>query len=209
VLAVGVTLRMQQEQPGIETAPPMNDTSALRASKEPAAPPAASVDKVAPAESNLAKLKKDNSAAREADDQRASRRDAATAAPPPVQEKKRAYVEGAAAPAPEKRQEPKAFTDSVQSNVVPAPAANPMAPPPAAAAPAPAQAAMAQAREKSAVSADAAKDAKNPQERELDRIAQLRREGRDAEADEALAKFRKDHPDYKIPDAIWEQVKPR
>jgi hypothetical protein len=51
--------------------------------------------------------------------------------------------------------------------------------------------------------------AKDPRERELDRIATLRREGKHAEADEALAKFRRENPDYRIPDATWEQVKPR
>jgi hypothetical protein len=51
--------------------------------------------------------------------------------------------------------------------------------------------------------------AKDPCERELERIATLRRENKHAEADEALAKFRRENPDYRIPDAIWEQVKPR
>ena len=37
-------------------------------------------------------------------------------------------------------------------------------------------------------------------ERELERIAELRRLGRDDEADKALAEFRKRYPDYKIPD---------
>ena len=46
-------------------------------------------------------------------------------------------------------------------------------------------------------------------ERELARIAELRRESRHAEADEALKKFRAAHPDYQIPEAVWEQVKPR
>jgi hypothetical protein len=45
--------------------------------------------------------------------------------------------------------------------------------------------------------------------KELERIAQLRREGRHAEADQALEKFRRENPQYKIPDALWEQVKPR
>jgi hypothetical protein len=45
--------------------------------------------------------------------------------------------------------------------------------------------------------------------KELERIAQLRRDGRDAEADEALAKFRRENPDYRIPDEVWLRVKPR
>jgi hypothetical protein len=34
-------------------------------------------------------------------------------------------------------------------------------------------------------------------------------QGRDAEADKALDEFRRAHPDYRIPDAMWERVKPR
>jgi hypothetical protein len=51
--------------------------------------------------------------------------------------------------------------------------------------------------------------ARDPRERELERIATLRRENKHVEADEALAKFRRENPDYRIPEAIWEQVKPR
>ena len=46
-------------------------------------------------------------------------------------------------------------------------------------------------------------------QRELERIARLRAEGRDAEADKALEEFRRKHPDYRIPSAMWERVKPR
>jgi hypothetical protein len=49
----------------------------------------------------------------------------------------------------------------------------------------------------------------SPEMRDLERIAQLRSEGRDAEADRALEDFRRDHPDYRIPEAMWERVKPR
>ena len=48
-----------------------------------------------------------------------------------------------------------------------------------------------------------------PEETELERIATLRAQGRDAEADKALEEFRRAHPDYRIPDAVWERVKPR
>jgi hypothetical protein len=262
VLAVGVTLRMQQEQPGIETAPPVSEYSV------PASPP---VDQASPKPAPQAqpaepekraepftaakpvlpppetqKLKKDQAAAaRESDDLRASRRDTGTTTPAAVQEEKRAFAEGAAAPAPEKPSQPKAFADSADKNVAapvapPAPAASAASPPPArerqealrmqaaptakteaaraapAAAPPPPAAsspapAMAQSRAKADVepAVSAKEAAKGPLERELDRIAQLRRDGRHQEADEALAKFRKDNPDYKIPEAIWDQVKPR
>jgi len=55
----------------------------------------------------------------------------------------------------------------------------------------------------------AAKAALDVPERELERIAQLRREGRHEEADKALAEFRKRHPDYRIPDAMRERVERR
>ena len=45
--------------------------------------------------------------------------------------------------------------------------------------------------------------------RELDAIAKLRTEHRDEEADKALEAFRRKHPDYRIPDAVWERVRPR
>ena len=45
--------------------------------------------------------------------------------------------------------------------------------------------------------------------RELERIAQLRAAGKDAEADAALEAFRKRFPEYRIPDATWDRVKPR
>ncbi len=46
-------------------------------------------------------------------------------------------------------------------------------------------------------------------ERELERIAKLREEGRNGEADKALEQFRRDHPDYRIAEAMWQRVKPR
>jgi len=46
-------------------------------------------------------------------------------------------------------------------------------------------------------------------ERELERIADLRRQGRDEEADKALAEFRKRYPDYQIPQAMLEKVERR
>ena len=43
-------------------------------------------------------------------------------------------------------------------------------------------------------------------ERTLERIAELRRQGRHDEADKALAEFRKRYPDYRIPQAMLEKV---
>ena len=248
VLAVGVTLRMQQEVPGIETAPPQNEYSAPPPAAEPeppakppamAAPPPPEVgatsrmSQAKPAEPAMdkaaatppvQKLKKDQQAARESD-QRDLRSDPAPAAV----EEKRAFAESpsvpAAPPAPAARAAPSPLVrereesprpEALRAQTVPLAkteaaraAGNVAAPqaPAAAMAPSPP---VAQSRAKSEVSADDAKEtARGPRERELDRIAQLRREGKHAEADEALAKFRRDHPDYRIPEAIWEQVKPR
>ena len=45
--------------------------------------------------------------------------------------------------------------------------------------------------------------------RELERLAKLREAGRHAEADQALEEFRQRHPDFRIPEAMWERVRPR
>jgi hypothetical protein len=54
--------------------------------------------------------------------------------------------------------------------------------------------------------ADAA--AESP-EKELERIARLRSEGRHEEADKALAEFRKRYPDFRIPAPMLERVERR
>ncbi len=46
-------------------------------------------------------------------------------------------------------------------------------------------------------------------EKQLERIAELRAAGRHAEADDALAKFRRENPGYRIAPELWEKVKPR
>jgi hypothetical protein len=43
----------------------------------------------------------------------------------------------------------------------------------------------------------------------LERIAELRRQGRHEEADKALAEFRRAYPDYRIPEATLERVEKR
>lgn len=59
-----------------------------------------------------------------------------------------------------------------------------------------------------AESAKLAQDALAP-EQWLARIAQMRRDGRHAEADAAYAAFRRRHPEFRIPEALREQVVPR
>ncbi len=87
------------------------------------------------------------------------------------------------------------------------------APPP----PAPAVAAAPAARELRArgeLSRDDARpaaklaDASEPPEKQLERIAALRKDGRHAEADQLLKEFRARHPGYRIPEAMLEKVEP-
>jgi hypothetical protein len=52
-------------------------------------------------------------------------------------------------------------------------------------------------------------DQAEPPEKMLERIAALRREGRQKEADDLYAEFRKLFPEYRIPEALREQVLPR
>ena len=122
----------------------------------------------------------------------------------------------------------------VETSVAPAPAppaAAPQAPPPAEPAQAPkapperrarpAVKAIPEAKRAASASADALEGApaanlslqkravaEMPQA-QLERIAKLRAEGKDAEADRALDAFRREHPGYRIDDAMWERVKPR
>ena len=69
-------------------------------------------------------------------------------------------------------------------------------------APAPARAAAAPAAAAERAMADTP-------ERELERIAELRRQERHEEADKALAEFRKRYPEFKIPNATLERVERR
>ena len=58
--------------------------------------------------------------------------------------------------------------------------------------------------------ASVAKEAVAPTpEKQLERIIELRAAGRHAEADEALARFRRENPGYRIPPETWEKVKAR
>ena len=78
----------------------------------------------------------------------------------------------------------------------------------AAGAPAPRpQAAPALRAKREAVAGNAIADA-DPA-RELERIARLRESAHHEEADRALKEFQRRHPDYRIPEAMWERVKPR
>jgi hypothetical protein len=157
VLAIGVTLEMRHEQPGVEVAPPETRAPTPMSARSPQelevrAPEAKREEKAVP------------SVARPVERPRAKR-----------------------APAMKKEQ--------------------PFAPPPAAA-----EMRQAPQAAKRAAGIGALQDLGEPlpdPRAELERIAKLRAEGHDEEADRALDEFRRRHPDYRIDEAMWKRVKPR
>ena len=211
VLALGVTLRMQQEEPGVELSEP-----AARI-----APPQAPVAQSQPSPEAQPQAKPDMKEKRALPEKRLAKR-AVAPVPKPFADAP-ARVDAPAAPPPTP-----APTPAPAPAAAAAPAAPAAAPPPAEVAAsrledrnvAPERAAKLQSaapalRAKREMAAGAAADAQTAQappseeERELDRIARLRVEGRHAEADKALEEFRRKYPAYRIPDAVWERVKPR
>lgn len=229
VLAFGVTLEMQREEPGIESTPPIQRQEPVPAPSVPAQDQAIAT----PRNANVAPPK-----ARSEAPQRKSavapaqlrvsppESPGANAVAPPLAKEERAPAEG---PAPfPAASAPAAMNAPPVTRVAPAvPAYAPAPSPPPSTAGAlatPTQAAAQSAAQPSAArmaprlkaeSADAIQPVQRAAisqaglERELERIAKLREEGRDADADKALEQFRRDHPDYRIADAMWQRVKPR
>ncbi len=231
VLAVGVTLQMQREQPGIE---------------RPESPPPAKPVPPPEAPADVAKdrdIERGDAGARE---RKAAPREKKQkleryAEPKPFAQDAAPRADGVAAPvskdslanvAPIAREEARApaasaaRTDTIASpapaRAPPAPAAAPMQPAmeaqqsSAAQAPAPASKSLGAiaplAKRDAAESAPAAarlQAARTEEEIELERIAKLRAEGKHEDADKALAEFRRRHPDFRIPEATWERVRPR
>ena len=202
MLAVGVTLEMQHEEPGIEISTPAHEGAGV----QPAAPEAQPA--VKPAQEG-----KREAAAPEA------KREPAAAAPEPRQEKPKAF----AAPRLESRRKdatsaaaPRAVApEASRASVAPA---QPQAPAPsvegAPVSPSTAEGrfaapAASMAKRSAAPGASADTMASTSPVAELERIAKLREEGRDAEADRALEEFRKRFPGYRIDEAMWRRVKPR
>jgi hypothetical protein len=216
VLAFGVTLQMQREEPGIETSVPAKSLAVPP--QTPAVSPAPLPETPAAAEPMAPKRRLKEASPRAERDRFA-----------PL-EKREAFTDQVAA-----RPEPRPFSATE------APIPTPAAPPPpllkskppvatlgirglsaedsqAAAAPAPQTPATATAPLSAAASpaarmrADTANTldrAVSDEERELERIAKLRADGRHEEADKAIAEFRRIHPAYRIPDAMWERIRPR
>lgn len=235
VLAVGVSLRMQVESPGVEYAEPMKQAAPPAAQTAPA-PGAAVREPTAPA--TLAPAAPEHSRAEapakpqrkrtEAFGPQALQRSAPAEAPALAKEAAPPDARNERALADRTAPQPFPSTTTATASAPPPAAPAPAAPPAVAqedaraavarkdAAPAPQigalrapAAAAPRARDaleaRPVLRAEAARD--DPVE-ELERIARLRAEGRHADADKALDEFRRRHAGYRIPDPTWERVKP-
>ena len=212
VLAFGVTLEMQREEPGIEYQETAKPTP-------PAAPtvsstPGATADRLIPESAPIAgkpearELRRDSPPPRKIPP--------ATKAAAPLAKEADRLPEAFATSPPQAQSMPAAGPAPMETardaNVATMPAASP-----------PASTAMAAPRAKTMASpsgakaemADAAQApartlaAPSEPERELERIAKLRDEGRNAEADKALEEFKRKFPAFRISEAMWPRVKPR
>ncbi|MCC6210874.1 MAG: hypothetical protein IT513_07510 [Burkholderiales bacterium] len=185
VLAVAVTLHMQVDQPGEEGVPA----------------PAERAQVTAPEQSRPQARPKAAEAVRQ---ERAPVHTARTDAPA----RSAAEPEARKAPRPP---EPKSFAAPTAAPAARAVAPGASAPAMAPAAPAPAVAAAKSAADSSSADALAkrADTAVETPEKELERIALLRREGKHEDADKALAEFRKRYPDFRIPAPMLERVERR
>ena len=228
VLSAVVTLHVQQESPDAElSAPQIATAPQARKDDAPAAAPPAQMR-----EEKVASQPKETQAppapaeAVKQQPERRQRQAAPAPAPKPAVPSQPPVGESASALA---RSEPKAAAESGRFSQDPAPVAAAPSPPAAAtqmrpaapaAQPAP-RAADSAAGSGPAASAESralgglrdnkmlAKIEAEPPERILERIAALRREGRTKEADDLYAEFKRRFPDYRIPDAMREQVLPR
>ena len=238
VLSVAVTVHMQQEQPDLDAplpraakpaqpVPAMQPAPAAQAeappklAQAPAAPPPAKPEIQSGEIRSLAKEKAAPEPKRFTPDPPAAAESAAApplaASPPPAATPPPAVAAArapAAAPvpqaAPAERQEARAMADSARK-----PASNVGAVAGAAAPPAGRSDTREEPRRRELtpkMRAVEARDklAQEPEtpEKWLERIAELRREGRHDEADKALAEFRQRHPDYRIPEPMLQKVRP-
>src|SRR5260221_2447149 len=214
VLAFGVTLEMQREQPGIEY-------------REGARPAPASKPQLAPTPAPARAPSAEPAPNRQAPAPRAEMRKAVPQAlkkvAPEATEPQRvpeAFAPPAAVQAPKPAEATDALRDSNpmrDANVAPAPAARvaPAAPAaPAVPAGAPATSAVAGPRAKadrfeSAPLRERALASPADPERELERIAKLREVGRNDEADKAPEELSARYPDLRIAEPMWSRVRPR
>jgi len=182
-LAVGVTVHMQIEQPGIDGLPPASERDRPEEVAK-SSPPAVKAEKpaiaaAAPPASGGELRAKPAPEAQVANPARETTANTAEAGPGTLLEREQR--------APEERAKPGSDRSLARARdmATEAPAAL-------------------------AKRADAAaQPAAETPDRELERIADLRKQGRHDEADKALAEFRKRHPDFKIPAAMLERVERR
>ena len=239
VLGIGVSLRMQMEEPGVETSVPSSSSSeyptpaAEPPPQEEARPEAKPKPEAQPVPAPQASARAQSSAKATPDAKALARQDAAA----PERARAATPAEPAAKPLAKEAEAPsrRGFAEETRKETAkvpadapivlqsPAPAAPPVVilpatpattpTPPQPAAPAPALRSKREATAADNVAPSGARKlgatAEADPARELDRIARLREAGRHDEADRALAEFRRSHPDYRIPEAMWERVKPR
>jgi hypothetical protein len=206
VLAVGLTLRVQLEEPAMrEVTPP-----SPKVLESPAQPKKDEVmareEPVAKAEAKPAPERR-MAQARERRDLGESRAQGPASAPAPFPAQPAPAP--AAKPDAERRAEARAMQGAPAAEA-PAPAAPPAAA--ARAAPQAEDAARDRAESRALASGATAKQlaqAEETPERMLERIAELRRNGRHDEADKALAEFRKRYPEYKLSDEMKAKVERR
>jgi hypothetical protein len=199
VLGVGVSVRMQTEEPGIETQMPATGYAQAPAGEMPSQAEPARAQAPAP-EPSPAPVPPAPSGSKDF-------------APGPAPESPPAIPQApskpSSGPAPMVASPPSGATEARQ-----APAQTPAAPrsePAADALVRPAPRAKREAMRDSAggraMSGLGAAGQDPDPGRELERIAKARERGDHAQADRALEAFRRDHPGYRIPDAMWERVR--
>ena len=239
VLAFGVTLEMQREEPGIEyLAPKRTDPRAAPVESPKVEAPAASVSErkfeapasregKAPAMELRRAVPPALRKATPSKEAAPATQDAATAAKP-VERVPQAFAPSPPArpmpaappaPAPQMQAIPVPETASMDrmrdANVAPAPASGAPAASGATAATAASRAKVMSAPAAKAERAEAERApsrafaAPSEPERELERIAKLREDGRNDEADKALDAFRRKYPDFRIVEPMWSRVMPR
>ena len=224
-LSIGVALHVEREKPLVVDGTPVPSGSA----EYPVTPAPAEEPAMAPAPKADASAK-DSAAAIRSPEPKALREEARIASPglspqrmaPPNPAANEVAPQAAPAPAPAP-----AAAVPFAAPVPSLPAAPAIPSPPAATPPAPATADAARGAPSSATSAatlsvapmrakreaagaSVAKEAvASTPDKRLERIAELRAAGRHAEADEALAIFRRDYPDFVFTPEVWDKVRAR
>ena len=237
VLSAVVTLHVQREQPDPElAAPQMTQAPAARKDEAPAVAPRPEMreEKLAAPAKDIDALRAQVEAPQVQAERRRAPQGVAPRAAKPAQApagESAALARPPAEPKPPAEQE--RFSPDPGPAVAAAPAPPPASPPPqmqmrqAAPAPQPAPRAADSTSSAGAAPPAAAEDrgalgglrdnrmlakreaAPETPEQMLERIAPFRREGRGREADDLYTEFKRRFPDYRIPDALREQVVPR